>query len=169
MRRQWCIGTRDLALEAGFCVDGRSRGTLSGTLAMTVSRRPVSRPRRPADAAGRGLLDGLDEAARKAGQGGRELVVVIEHHWPPGVQRFERDPVVARKRMRHGRAEDALDVALANLGLNVVAAYDDREPLLAVTLPQRRRQPRRCTDGREFLVGDDHDARRRLERVDHEV
>ena len=38
-----------------------------------------------------------DQAARKAGQRGGQLVVVVEHHRPAGIQRLERDPVVARE------------------------------------------------------------------------
>ena len=88
--------------------------------------------------------------------------MVVQHDRASGVQRLERDAVVARERVRDRRAEDALDVALADLGLDVEAADDDAQPFLAVALTKRCRQPRRRADRGQLLVGDDDDPRSRV-------
>ena len=95
--------------------------------------------------------------------------MVVEHDWPSGIERLESDAIVARKRVRDRRAEDALDVGLPDLGFDVEAAHDDGEPFLAVALFQRRRESSRGPNRCQFLVGDDHEPGCRFERLDHHV
>ena len=67
------------------------------------------------------ILQAADEARERR----RKLVVVVENDRPAVVHRFDRDAIVARKRVCDRTPQHLLDVLSPDLRQLVVAADDD--------------------------------------------
>ncbi len=69
--------------------------------------------------------------------------------------------------MRDGAADNLFHILLIDFRTAVGTIDDRRDARLGITRPQRCRHAPGIANGREFLIGDDHDVRGIVETVEH--
>ena len=91
--------------------------------------------------------------------------MVLERERPPFVQRLQGASIVARKTVPDRRTDGALHILVPDFGQPIGAADDDRQLVLSVPLPERRRHAARAANRRQFLIRHHHDAVDAFERI----